>query len=102
MIFICALLLVLHHGVREQRDVPAALDGSGYLALVPGAISRDAAGHDLAALGDEVLQLGGVLVIHLEALVRAVPAHLAAAEPASAALLAHPAAAAIAPVARAA
>src|SRR6266849_6174495 len=101
MIFMCAPLLVLHHGVGEQRDVAAALDGGGHLALVPRAVPRDAAGHDLAPLGDEVLELGRVLVVHLEALVRAVPAHLAPAESASAAaLLAHPAAA-LAPVARA-
>src|SRR5712664_2167085 len=104
MIFMCALLRVLHHGVREQRHVAAALDGGGHLALVPGAVPRDAARDDLAPFGDEVLELGGVLVIHLEALVGAVPAHLAPPETAAAsALVAHPAAAAaLAPFARSA
>src|SRR4030081_3521497 len=101
MIFMWARLRVLHHGVREQRHVAAALDGGGHLALVAGAVPRDAARHDLAPLGDEVLELGGVLVVHLQGLVGAVPAHLAPAESAAAALLAHPAAA-LAPVARAA
>src|SRR5712671_2774226 len=94
MIFMCAPLLVLHHGVGEQRDVAAALDGGGHLALVPRAVPGDAARHDLAPLGDEVLELGRVLVVDLEALVGAVPAHLAPAE--------SPPAAALAPVARAA
>src|SRR5205807_9825902 len=91
MIFMCALLLVLHHGVGEQRDLAAALDGGRHLALVPRAVPRDAARDDLAPLGDEVLQLRRVLVVDLEALVRAVPAHLAAAEaaPTAALLAAH-------------
>src|SRR5947209_17917866 len=102
MIFMCALLRVLHHGVREERDVAAALDGGGHLALVPGAVPRDAARNDLAPLGDEVLELGRVLVVHLERLVGAVPAHLAPAEsPAASAIVAHPAAALAASVARA-
>src|SRR5438105_4473920 len=95
MTFISPLLLVRHDGVREQRHVAAALDGGGHLALVQGAVARDAAGDDLAALGDEVLQVAGVLVVDLEVLVGAVPADLAPAEAAPAAAV-HVAAAAIA------
>src|SRR5438132_11753896 len=98
MIFMCALLGVLHHGVREQLHVAAALDGGGHLALVPGAVPRDAARHDLAPLGDEVLELGRILVVHLEALVGAVPAHLAPAESAAASALVAHSAAALAPL----
>src|SRR3954469_24226932 len=86
MIFMCALLLVLHHGVGKQREIAAALDGGGHLALVPGAVPRDAAGHDLAALGDEVFEICRVLVVDLEFLVGAITAPLAAAEAAPAAL----------------
>src|SRR5438105_8171507 len=99
MIFMCALLLVLHHRVGEQRHVARALDGGGHFALVPGAVAGDAAGNDLAALGDEVLEVAGVLVVDLEVLVGAVAAHLAPAEAAPAPL--HVVAAALAAVAAA-
>src|SRR5256885_4024909 len=90
------LLLVLHQGEGKERHDARALDGGGHLALVLGAVARDAPGDDLAALGDEVLQLGGFLVVHLEVLVGAVAADLPAAEAAaSAALVAHPAVTAI-------
>src|SRR6184192_3761544 len=94
MTFMCALLGVLHHGVGEERHVARALDGGGHFALVPGAVPGDAPGDDLAALGDEVLELAGVLVVDLEVLVGAVPADLAASEAAAAAaVVAHAAAA---------
>src|ERR1700676_4361535 len=41
------------------------------------AVARGAAGYDLAALGDEILQCAHVLVIDLERFVGAEPAHLA-------------------------
>src|SRR5437764_7929307 len=88
MTFIAGSLLVLHHGVGEQRHVAAALDGGGHLALVLRAVAADAPGDDLAPLGDEVLQLARVLVIDLGLLVGAVAAHLLAAEAARAALFA--------------
>src|SRR5713101_8483124 len=91
-------LLVRHDGVRQERQVAAALDGGGHFALVPRAVARDAAGDDLAALGDEVLQVGRVLVVDLEILVGAVAAHLAPAEAAAAHLAAAAAIAAVAPV----
>src|SRR5712692_938856 len=92
------LLLVLHDGVGEQRQVAAALDGGRHLALVARAVSRDAPRDDLAPLGDEVLEVGRVLVVDLEVLVGAVAAHLAPAEAAAAAAV-HVVAAAIAALA---
>ena len=41
---------------RQQGNVPGLLDGAGQATLVGGADARQAAGHDLAALGDEPLQ----------------------------------------------
>src|SRR5256885_2526283 len=94
------LLLVLHQGEGKEGDDARALDGGSDLALVLGAVPRDAPRDDLPALGDEVLQLGAVLVVDFEVLVGAVAADLAAAEAAaSAALVAHPAVAAISTVA---
>src|SRR5690348_11572363 len=89
--------MVRHDGVGEQRHVAAALDGGGHLALVLGAVSRDAPGNDLPALGDEVLEVGGVLVVDLQLVVGAVAADLAPAESAAAAL--HVAAASVSAVA---
>src|SRR5947209_5596119 len=97
MTFMGSLLLVCLDGVGQQGDVAAALDGGRHLALVQGAVARDAAGDDLAALGDEVLEVGRVLVVDLEVLVGAVAADLAPAEAAPAAAV-HVAAAAIAAV----
>ena len=62
------------------------------------AVARGAAGHDLAALGDEILQGAHVLVVDLERLVGAKPAYFA---PASAGPPAHPAPLASAAFARA-
>src|SRR5271169_3890035 len=52
------------------------------------AVARGAAGHDLAALGNEILQGAHILIIDLERLVGAEPAYFA---PASAGPPAHPA-----------
>src|SRR6476646_9992951 len=59
------------HGEREKRDVARPLDGERHLALVQGAVAADAAGNDLAALGNEVLERLRVLVINEHGLVRA-------------------------------
>src|SRR5207302_11214020 len=70
-------------GEGQERYLPPALDRRGHLALVPGAVPGDPPRHDLAPLGDEVLQIGRVLVVDLEILVRAVAADLAPAETAA-------------------
>src|SRR5580700_3072101 len=59
-------------GEGQERDVSRPLDGEGHLALVTRAVPADAAGDDLAALADEVLQRLRVLVIDDRGLVRAV------------------------------
>jgi hypothetical protein len=61
---------------RQERDVPAPLDGNGDLPLVAGAVAGDAAGEDLAALGDEKLQGLEVLVVDERRLIDAEPADL--------------------------
>src|ERR1700760_4057543 len=50
-------------GVREQRHLARVLDRGRDVALVPGAVARDAARADLAAVGDVLAQQAGVLVI---------------------------------------
>src|SRR3990172_409066 len=76
------------HGVGEDGEHARALDGARDLPLVQRAVAADAARDDLAALGEEVLELPLVLVVDLERLVGAEPADLAPAEAATAALLA--------------
>src|SRR5271170_4496239 len=56
----------------QERDVARSLDREGHLALVTRAVAADAAGDDLAALADEVLQRLRVLVVDDRGLVRAV------------------------------
>src|SRR5487761_2659102 len=71
-------------GEGQERDVARPLDRDSHLALVTRAVPADAAGDDLAALADEVLQRLRVLVVDDRGLVRAVLADalLAAATPA--------------------
>ncbi|EAU63415.1 hypothetical protein STIAU_0974 [Stigmatella aurantiaca DW4/3-1] len=89
-----------HRVVGEERQATGALDGDRHLALVLGAVAGDPAGNDLAALGDEVLQRGLILEVHLGVLLGAEAADLLAAKAASAPLvIVHAAiATAIAPV----
>lgn len=61
---------------RQQGDVPAALDGNGDLPLMAGAVAGNAAGKDLAALGDEELHGLEVLVVDKRRLVDTEPADL--------------------------
>src|SRR5215471_7092090 len=68
------------HGERHERDHPRPIDGRRDLALMLGAVPRQTPRHQLAAIGDEVLEQAGVLVIDLEGLVRAELAHLAPAD----------------------
>src|SRR5260221_11443934 len=73
-----AFALVRH--VRDQRDLPRALDRRLQLALVHRAGARDPARQDLAALGHERPDQLHVLVVDVVALVRAELADLAPAE----------------------
>src|SRR5919199_888682 len=59
-------------GVRQQRDLAGVLDGDGDLALVLDGQPGHPAGADLAALGDELPQGRGVLVVDLLALAQRV------------------------------
>src|SRR4051794_3010260 len=52
-------------GVRQQGHLPRVLDGLGDLALLLHGDTRDAAGTDLAAVGDELAQDVDVLVVDL-------------------------------------
>src|SRR3954454_15153369 len=52
-------------GVGQQRHLTAVLHGRGDVALVLGAVAGDPAGPDLAAVGDELPQQAGVLVVHV-------------------------------------
>src|SRR6185369_6909875 len=65
--------------VRQEPDEPRPLDRLGELALLLGRHRRDAARHDLAALGDVAAEQAHVLVIDLRCLVAGEGAGLAAA-----------------------
>src|SRR5512146_2423351 len=92
--------LHLAHGVGQDREHASALHRGRDLALVLRAVPADPARDDLAALGQEVLELPLVLVVDLQVLVGAEPADLATAEAAPpAALVAAPVAALVAVVA---
>src|SRR6185503_15759626 len=52
-------------GVRQQREVTRTLDRGRQLALVERLGARDAARHDLAGLGDVLLQDREILVVDL-------------------------------------
>src|SRR5512137_85256 len=73
-------LLGRRDGVGQERQHAGALDGGRHLALVLRAVAADPAGDDLAALGEEVLELPLVLVVDLGRLLGAEAADLAAAE----------------------
>jgi hypothetical protein len=45
---------------RQQGDIPGLLDGACQTALVGGTNTREPPGHDLAALGNELLQKANV------------------------------------------
>ena len=65
-------------GVDEQGHLAGAFDFAGQQALVMGAGARDAPGDDFAALGDEVAQDVGTLVVQGQFLIGAETAELAA------------------------
>src|ERR1700709_2072119 len=58
-------------GVGQQGHLAAVLHGHGDVALVLAAVAADAAGTDLAAVGDELPQQGRVLVVDVGRLVLA-------------------------------
>src|SRR4051794_41348886 len=58
-------------GVGQQRHLAAVLHGHGDVTLVLAAVAADAAGTDLAAVGDELPQQGRVLVVDVGRLVLA-------------------------------
>src|SRR5215813_9489462 len=59
------LLSNLPDHVRQKAKEAGALDGARELALLLGGHRRDAARHDLAALGDVTHQKLGILVVDL-------------------------------------
>src|ERR1700745_4096180 len=74
-------------GVRHQRQIACALDCRRQLTLIAGLGAGNARRHDLAVLGDEVLQQFDILVIDLFDLLGAEAAKLAALEKAAALLV---------------
>src|SRR6266481_7237121 len=66
--------------VRQQAEETCAFDGARELALLLGRDGRDAARHDLAALGDVTHQQLGILVVDLRRIRARERAGLAAAE----------------------
>ncbi len=50
-------------GKRDERNVPAPLHRYGDFPLMPGAITRDSSGQDLAALGNEEPQCFDIFII---------------------------------------
>src|SRR3954470_16557336 len=62
--------------VGQQRHLAAVLDGDRDVALVLRTVARHAPGADLAAVGDELPQQVGVLVVDVGALLLAEGAHL--------------------------
>src|SRR6185295_3065119 len=61
-----AAIVLLRRRERHERDLTRALDRDRQLALLLRREARDAARNDLAALGDEELELLGVLVVEVE------------------------------------
>src|SRR5580704_7678418 len=76
MTFMAPLLL---HDVGEQGEEARTLDRLGQFALLQRRNRGDAAGHDLAALGDVALQQLHILVVDLRGVGAGKRAHLAAA-----------------------
>src|SRR5919108_380948 len=66
--------------VRQQAEETRALDGAREFALLLGGHRRDAARHDLAALGDVTHQQLGILVVDLRRIRTRERAGLAATE----------------------
>src|SRR5829696_7902786 len=71
MSFIVDAMSARRRGVGQQRHLTAVLHGRGDVALVLAAVATDAAGTDLAAVGDELPQQRRVLVVDVGRLVLA-------------------------------
>src|SRR6185436_12347414 len=67
-------------GIRQQRQIPRSFDRDRQLALIARAGAGDAARHDLAGLGDVLLQQFEILVVDLFDAFRGEAAELLAAE----------------------
>src|SRR3954466_8331291 len=76
MSFICVGPLACSARVGQQRHLAAVLDGDRDVALVLRAVAGHPTGADLAAVGDELPQQVGVLVVDVGALLLAEGAHL--------------------------
>src|SRR6476469_7679354 len=70
------LMSARRRGVGQQRHLAAVLHGHGDVTLVLAAVAADAAGTDLAAVGDELPQQRRVLVVDVGRLVLAELANL--------------------------
>src|SRR5690606_17114835 len=79
------LSLLVQIGVGQQGQEARALDGGRQLALIAGLGAGDARRHDLAGLGDEVLQQIDILVVDLFDLLGREAAELATLEQTAAA-----------------
>src|SRR4051794_19063921 len=75
MSFICVGPLACSARVGQQRHLAAVLDGDRDVALVLRAVAGHPTGADLAAVGDELPQQVGVLVVDVGALLLAEGAH---------------------------
>src|SRR5689334_21858116 len=76
MIFIGPSSLSRGRGVGQQGDLARVLHRDRDVTLVLPAVAGDPAGPDLAAVGDELPQQAGVLVVDVLGLVLAERAHL--------------------------
>src|SRR5436305_10574135 len=72
---VCPLPSARGAGVRQQRHLATVLDGDRDVALVLRAVAGDATGTDLAAVGDELAQQVGVLVVDVGVLLLAEGTH---------------------------
>src|SRR5215212_4772334 len=63
MIFMSLLLSATGRGVGQQRELAGVLDRDRDVALVLHAVAGDPTRADLAAVGDELAEQGGVLVV---------------------------------------
>ncbi len=69
-----SFLSAIGHDKRHDGDGARAFNGDGQFSLMFGAVARDAAGHDLAALSDKVVENHRILIINFNIGVRAEPA----------------------------
>src|SRR6476619_7869470 len=76
MIFMSRLLSATGRGVGQQRELAGVLDRDRDVALVLHAVAGHATRADLAAVGDELAEQGGVLVVDVGHLVLAELANL--------------------------